>query len=94
MLDQASESNIHMFMDERDLLSLRFEIGARLRSRRKELGFTQTEVAAFLGHKSSHRLNQIELGRKRLYADELPRLCNKLDCTLSDILVSEVRDRQ
>ena len=92
-LDHTSQSYIHILMYNRELIVLRLEIGARLRSRRKELGFTQSEVAAFLGHRSSHRLNQIELGRKRLYAEELPRLCRKLNCSLSDIVVSEVRDR-
>ena len=73
-------------MDDLELFKQRREIGARLRSRREELALTQCELAAFLGHKGSHRINQIELGRLRLYAEELPKLCEKLNCTYSDII--------
>ncbi|MFD0982822.1 helix-turn-helix domain-containing protein [Tropicimonas aquimaris] len=73
-------------MGDLELFKERREIGARLRSRRKELALTQCELAAFLGHKGSYRINQIELGRQRLYAEELPRLCEKLNCTYSDII--------
>ena len=64
----------------------RREIGARLRRCREQSGLTQREVAAALGHKSSHRINQIELGRLRLYAEELPKLCELLDCSTADIV--------
>ena len=64
----------------------RREIGTRVRRRRQELGLTQQEIAEALGHSSSHRVNQIELGRQRLYAEELPRLCKKLACDVADIV--------
>ena len=64
----------------------RREIGARMRRRRLELNLTQQELAEALGHKSSHRVNQIELGRQRLYAEELPRLCRILVCGVTDIV--------
>lgn len=73
-------------MEDRELIRTRREIGARLRSRRKELLLTQCELATSLGHKGSTRINQIELGRQRLYAEELPRICKKLNCTYSDII--------
>ncbi|RYH08820.1 XRE family transcriptional regulator [Tropicimonas sp. IMCC6043] len=85
-LDMTSCKHIHMCMNDRDVFKARLEIGARLRTRRKELGLTQCEVAAFLGHKGSCRINQIELGRQRLYAEELPRLCRKLECCFADIV--------
>jgi transcriptional regulator with XRE-family HTH domain len=74
-------------MFDRELDLVRLEIGKRVKTRRKELGLTQTELAQALGHKSCHRINQIELGRLRLYAEELPKLCKALDCSLSDVIV-------
>ncbi|WP_161594638.1 helix-turn-helix domain-containing protein [Marimonas lutisalis] len=59
-------------MFDEELENIRREIGARLRARRKEVGLRQCEVAQALGHTSSSRINQIELGRMRLYAEELP----------------------
>lgn len=73
-----------MFDDES--LQARREIGARVRLRRKELGLTQCELAEAIGHNSSHRINQIELGRIRLYAEELPKLIEILRCSLADII--------
>ncbi|NDW46321.1 helix-turn-helix transcriptional regulator [Ruegeria sp. PrR005] len=67
----------------------RREIGARIKKRRLEIGLTQQELAEALGHGSSHRINQIELGRLRLYAEELPKLCWTLDCLVSDIVPGE-----
>ncbi len=76
-----SISHILMCMEGEELFWKRREIGARIRSRRKEMALTQCELAASLGHKGSSRINQVELGRLRLYAEELPRLCKKLNCT-------------
>ena len=75
-------------MFDRELDLVRLQIGTRVKTRRKELGLTQTELARALGHKSCHRINQIELGRLRLYAEELPILCRTLDCSLSDIILT------
>ena len=66
-------------------------MGARVRRLRKDMGLTQCELAEALGHTSSSRVNQIELGRVRLYAEELPRLCKKLKCSLSDVIGAESR---
>ena len=77
-----------MFDD--DSVEKRREIGARIRKRRAELGLTQQELAEALGHGSSHRINQIELGRLRLYAEELPKLCWTLDCRVADIVPGEL----
>lgn len=73
-------------MFDTDMERRRFEIGKRLRHLRQEMGLTQCDLAGALGHSSSTRINQIELGRLRLYAEELPRLCDCLDCSLSDIV--------
>ena len=86
IVDLTSTSNIHKFMFDDDCLIARREIGARIRKRRKELGLTQCEIAEALNHKSSHRINQIELGRLRLYAEELPELCRALKCDAADII--------
>lgn len=73
-------------MFDLDMQRTRVEIGKRVRRLRLEKGLTQCDLAAVLGHSSSTRINQIELGRLRLYAEELPRLCDRLDCSLSDIV--------
>ena len=80
-----------MYMDDRNPFKARLEIGSRVRTRRKELGLTQRELADFLGHRGSYRINQIELGRQRLYAEELPGLCSKLNCSITDIIGPDVR---
>lgn len=67
----------------------RLEIGHRLRRFRKRRGLTQTELAAELGLKSAYRVNQLELGRSRLYADELKIVCKLLDCSPLQILYAE-----
>ncbi len=68
------------------MYEVRRQIGSRIRARRKELDLTQSDLAAAVGHNSCHRINQIELGRVRLYAEELPKLCKKLRCDVSDII--------
>ncbi len=73
-----------MFDD--DIRQIRREIGARVRKRRTELGITQCELAEALGHRGSYRINQIELGRLRLYAEELPKLCAKLNCGMDALI--------
>ncbi|MEE4189536.1 MAG: helix-turn-helix transcriptional regulator [Roseobacter sp.] len=73
-------------MFDLDMQRTRVEIGKRIRRLRLEMGLTQGDLAAALGHSSPTRVNQIELGRLRLYAEELPRLCDRLDCSLSDIV--------
>ena len=73
-------------MYDNESLHTRREIGVRMRQLRKNLGLTQCEVAEALGHSSSHRINQIELARIRLYAEELPKLIEVLRCSLSDIV--------
>lgn len=78
-----------MFMFDRELDRTRLEIGARVRRLRMEMGLTQCELADALGHASSSRINQIELGRVRLYAEELPRLCKTLKCSLTDVIGAE-----
>ena len=73
-------------MFDLDMQRTRVEIGKRVRRLRLEKGLTQCDLAVALGHSSSTRINQIELGRLRLYAEELPQLCGRLDCSLSDIV--------
>ena len=89
-VDVRSDFHIHLFMFEDNSAEKRRETGVRIRKRRVEVGLTQQELAEALGHSSSHRINQIELGRLRLYAEELPILCWKLDCRVSDIVPLEL----
>ncbi|PRY69320.1 helix-turn-helix protein [Marivita geojedonensis] len=93
-VDITSISDIHMYMFDRELEITRREIGARLRELRKRKSLTQCELAKALGHNSSTRLNQIELGRTRLYAEELPILCEMLACTSSDIIGEHIEPNE
>ena len=64
-------------------------LGERIRQLREERGLTQHEVSKSLGHRGATRINQVELGRKRLYADELLVLSNLLGCSPCTILLAE-----
>ncbi len=77
-------------MDDGEFIQTRREIGARLRERRKISGLTQQQLSGALGYRSSTRVNQVELGRVRLYADELPRICQELNCSVHDIVAERV----
>ena len=76
-------------MFDAELDQMRLEIGARVRDRRKLLGMTQLELANAMGYKAPHRISQIELGRQRLFAEEVPRLCAKLVCSPDDIILGK-----
>lgn len=80
------DTRVRLLMFDLDMQRTRVEIGKRIRRLRLEKDLTQGDLAAALGHSSSTRINQIELGRLRLYAEELPRLCDRLGCALTDIV--------
>ena len=73
-------------MEEEDIYQARAAIGSRIRQYRNEAGLTQINLSEALGHRSSQRVNQIELGRARLYADELAAICRVLRCSVTDIV--------
>ena len=75
-----------MYMEEEDIYRARALIGSRLRQYRIEAGLTQIKLSEALGYGSPRRLNQIELGRSRLYADELEAICRVLRCSVTDIV--------
>ena len=75
-----------MYMEEDDIYQARALIGSRLRKYRTEAGLTQIKLSEALGHRNPQRLNQIELGRSRLYADELAAICRVLRCSVTDIV--------
>jgi len=52
-------------------------IGAVLRRRRRELGYTQSEVAAFCGF-SQRLISEIERGRETVAIDKVMRYANGL----------------
>jgi len=53
--------------------------------RRKELGFTQSVMAAKLGMKSAPAYNKYEKGIYKFNADIIPLLVKTLRCEMSDI---------
>ena len=48
-------------------------IGARIRAKREDLGFSQEAVSRLLGFKDRQTLSAIENGERRVSADELLR---------------------
>jgi transcriptional regulator with XRE-family HTH domain len=68
-------------------------IGKRVRELRLQKGIQQSFVARKLGYKSSSSLNDIEMGRRKLKADQIPLLAEILDVEVSDLfLKGEVRE--
>jgi transcriptional regulator with XRE-family HTH domain len=64
------------------------DTGARLKQARDEAGYTQAEVAAFVGV-SGAMINQIEKGRRKVPRDRIEAFAEFLN--LADDLVAELR---
>jgi len=56
-----------------------------IRAERARLGLSQVALAKRLGWTRS-RLAAIELGERRVHADDLPEVCAALGCTLGVLL--------
>ncbi|MCM3312013.1 helix-turn-helix domain-containing protein [Psychrobacillus sp. MER TA 17] len=68
-------------------------VGKRVRELRLQKGIQQSFVARKLGYKSSSSLNDIEMGRRKLKADQIPLLAEILDVEVSDLfLKGKVRE--
>src|SRR5271166_2228392 len=57
-------------------------IGARIRAKREELGFSQEAVTRYLGFKDRQTLSAIETGERRVLAEELLRFAEVLAAPL------------
>lgn len=64
------------------------KLGANIRSRRKELGLTQEQLAEKIGV-GHQALSRIENGSMAPKMDRLPALAYALQCTVSDLFRDE-----
>lgn len=60
------------------------KLGLKIRSRRKQLGMTQEQLAEMLGV-GHQALSRIEQGHMAPKMDRLPALAKALQCTVSDL---------
>lgn len=56
-------------------------IGVRIRQRRKELGYSQSDLAKMLGYKSRSSINKIEMGENDIPQSKLKNFAEALKCT-------------
>jgi len=70
-------------------IDMKKSLGRRISEQRQALGFTQQELAAQVGFKSSETISQIELGKREVKAWELAKLAQKLFLDVSDLLAIE-----
>ena len=68
----------------RALDSFYASLGAKIRSRRYELGLTQQELSQLIGL-SRTSITNIERGRQRLMADQLLAVANALDTQVENL---------
>ena len=61
------------------------EIGERIKNLREENGYSQTQVANYLGIDQSN-LSKIERGERKFKLDLLKKLCSLYDCSQDYIL--------
>lgn len=64
--------------------SLTRQLGKNIRSRRKQLGLTQEQLAEMLGV-GHQALSRIEQGKMAPKMDRLPTLAKSLHCSVSDL---------
>ena len=60
------------------------KLGAVLRSKRQEKGFSQEYVATLLGI-SKNQISHWEIGKRSMYAESLANYCKILNCTMQDV---------
>lgn len=69
-------------------LSQTVQLGRKIRSRRKQLGMTQEQLAEMLGV-GHQALSRIEQGHIAPKMDRLPSLAKALQCTVADLFRPE-----
>lgn len=60
------------------------KLGAVLRARRNEKGYSQEYVASLLKFSKNH-VSHWEIGKRSMYAEELEKYCKILGCTMQDV---------
>jgi transcriptional regulator with XRE-family HTH domain len=60
-------------------------LGAIIRARRIELGYTQESVAKAAGWVAAEMVSMIETGRRSPNLDKIPRIARKLDLDAADL---------
>lgn len=73
-------------------MSLREEIGQRIKERRESLGISQVELAEILGYSHRSMVSLIESGKRALDVDQLIPLVDALHCSFDDILKGPALD--
>ena len=56
-------------------------IGERIKKRRKELNYSQSDLAKMLGYKSRSSINKIEMGENDIPQSKLKNFAEALKCT-------------
>ncbi|HIZ17174.1 MAG TPA: helix-turn-helix domain-containing protein [Firmicutes bacterium] len=56
-------------------------IGEKIRKRRKELNYSQSQLAQILGYKSRSSINKIEMGENDIPQSKLKNFAEALKCT-------------
>lgn len=67
------------------------QMGMRIAARRKELGFTQEELADMV-NVSVQTISTAERGRKALRPENIVKICKALRCTTDYILIGKSMD--
>lgn len=68
-------------------------ISDRVRTRRKELDMSQSELAKLCGYKNNHAISKIETRGNGLPAIRLPALAKALDCSIAYLLGLDTEER-
>ena len=63
-----------------------FEMGQRIKNRRKDLGMSQQELAELVGYKSRSSINKIELGKNDILQSTIKKIASVLNCTPSYLM--------
>ena len=70
-------------------MSVEFDVrlGAALRKKREEKGFSQEYIAEQIGVTKNH-ISHWELGKRSMYAEQLEKCCRILGCTMQGLFDS------
>ena len=85
-------NSVILWVKEGNDMSLREEIGQRIKERRESLGISQVELAEILGYSHRSMVSLIESGKRALDVDQLIPLVDALHCSFDDILKGPALD--
>lgn len=69
------------------------KLGIRIKSVRKRIGYTQTQLAVLTGYSVQH-ISHIETGDTKLSVDSLVKIANTLEISLDQLLMDSLREPQ